>query len=79
MVSNAEIVRSRGRQVSGVIPLIWGVVTLEQGLRMTVGQAKPLVSAHTPPGAASWGLLPLAALAFARSLTEADEVAARRR
>jgi hypothetical protein len=37
----------------GLVPLMLGVVTLEQGLRVAIGRSKPLVTAHTPPGALS--------------------------
>ncbi len=57
----------------GLVHLMLGVVTLEQGLRVAAGRSKLLVTAHTPPGTLSRGLLPLAALVFARSLTEPDE------
>lgn len=61
----------------GHVPLMLSVVTLEQGLRVAIGRAKPLVTAHAPPGALSRVLLPLAALVFVRSLTEPDEAAGR--
>jgi hypothetical protein len=56
----------------GLVPLMLGVVTAEQLLRVGIGSAKPLVTAHTPPGALSKGLLPAAAVALAISLTESD-------
>jgi hypothetical protein len=52
----------------GLVPLMLTTVTLEQGLRVGIGQAKPLETEHAPPGAASWGVLPLAAAALAWSL-----------
>jgi hypothetical protein len=54
----------------GLVPLMLGVVTAEQLLRVGIGQLKPLTTTHTPPGALSWGLLPVAAGALAASLTE---------
>jgi hypothetical protein len=57
----------------GLVPLALGVVTAEQALRVGIGTSKPLVTARTPPGALSWGLLPAAAVALAASLTERDE------
>ena len=56
----------------GLIPLMLGVVTAEQALRVGIGTSKPLETSHTPPGALSWGLLPAAALGLAASLTERD-------
>jgi len=54
----------------GLIPLMLGVVTAEQALRVGIGTSKPLETSHTPPGALSWGLLPAAAVALAASLTD---------
>jgi hypothetical protein len=54
----------------GLVPLMLGVVTAEQFLRVGIGSAKPLTTAHTPPGALSKALLPAAAVALAMSLTE---------
>jgi hypothetical protein len=54
----------------GLVPLMLSVVTAEQLLRLGIGQLKPLTTTHTPPGAMSWGLLPVAAAALAASLTE---------
>ncbi len=60
----------------GLVPLMLGVVTAEQLLRVGIGMAKPLVTVRTPPGALSWALLPVAAAALAMSLTGGDELAA---
>jgi hypothetical protein len=57
----------------GLVPLMLGVVTAEQALRVGIGTSKPLVTARTPPGALSWGLLPAAAVALAASLTGAED------
>lgn len=54
----------------GLVPMMLGVVTTEQLLRVGIGRRKPLTTAHTPPGALSWGLLPAAAVALAASLTQ---------
>lgn len=53
----------------GLVPLMLAVVTLEQALRIGIGSAKPLVTEHTPPGAVSWILLPVLAVALVGSLT----------
>jgi hypothetical protein len=53
-----------------------GVVTAEQALRVGIGTSKPLVTARTPPGALSWGLLPAAAVALVASLTGRNELQA---
>ena len=53
----------------GLIPLMLGVVTAEQVLRLYVGQVKPIVSAHTPPGALSWVWVVIAGAAFVASLS----------
>ncbi len=58
----------------GLVPLMLGVVTAEQLLRLGIGLCKPLVTARTPPGALSWALLPVAAVALAMSLTAGDEI-----
>jgi hypothetical protein len=58
----------------GLVPLMLGVVTAEQLLRVGIGMSKPLVTARTPPGALSWGLLPAAAVTLAVSLTGSDEL-----
>jgi hypothetical protein len=57
----------------GLVPLMLGVVTAEQLLRVGIGTSKPLATAHTPPGALSRVLLPAAAVTLAISLTEGDE------
>jgi hypothetical protein len=53
----------------GLVPLMLAVVTLEQGLRIGIAQRKPLETEHAPPGALSWGVLPLAAAALAWSVS----------
>lgn len=58
----------------GLVPLMLGVVTAEQLLRLGIGMFKPLATARTPPGALSWGLLPVAAATLAMSLTAGDEL-----
>ena len=58
----------------GLVPLMLGVVTAEQLLRVGIGMSKPLVTARTPPGALSWALLPAAAATLAMSLTGGDEL-----
>lgn len=58
----------------GLVPLMLSVVTAEQLLRVAIGTSKPLVTARTPPGALSWGLLPVAAVTLAISLTEPEEL-----
>jgi hypothetical protein len=58
----------------GLVPLMLGVITAEQFLRVGIGTSKPLVTARTPPGALSWGLLPAAAVTLAISLTDPDEL-----
>ena len=60
----------------GLVPLMLGVVTAEQLLRVGIGMSKPLATVRTPPGALSWALLPVAAATLAMSLTEGDELAA---
>jgi hypothetical protein len=54
----------------GLVPLMLGVVTAEQALRVGIGRFKPLATAHTPPGALSRALLPASAAALAMSLNE---------
>jgi hypothetical protein len=54
----------------GLVPLMLGVVTAEQLLRVAIGTSKPLTTARPPPGALSKALLPAAAAALAISLTE---------
>ena len=53
----------------GLVPLMLATITLEQGLRIGIGQLKPLQTEHAPPGALSWGMLPLAAAALAWSVS----------
>jgi hypothetical protein len=53
----------------GLVPLMLLIVTLEQALRTAIGSYKPLVTAHTPPGALSWALLPLVAVTLIAALT----------
>jgi hypothetical protein len=60
----------------GLVPLMLGVVTAEQLLRVGIGRAKPLTTAHKPPGALSRVLLPAAAVTFAISLAGGDEAGA---
>ena len=57
----------------GLVPLMLGVVTAEQALRVGIGQFKPLVTAHTPPGALSKVVLPASAVALAMSLSQHEE------
>jgi hypothetical protein len=61
----------------GLVPLMLGVVTAEQALRVGIGRFKPLVTAHTPPGALSKAVLPAAAVALAMSLNQRQENATR--
>jgi hypothetical protein len=58
------------RRYRGLVPLMLGVVTAEQLLRVAIGKSKPLKTAHKPPGALSRVLLPAAAVALAISLTD---------
>jgi hypothetical protein len=60
----------------GLVPLMLGVVTAEQALRVGIGTSKPLVTARTPPGALSWGLLPAATVALVASLSGRNELQA---
>jgi hypothetical protein len=53
----------------GLVPLMLAMVTAEQGLRVGIGQLKPLQTEHRPPGALSWGMLPLAAASLAWSVS----------
>ncbi len=53
----------------GLVPLMWATVTAEQALRVGIGRRKKLVTAHTPPGAASRYLLSVSAAALVWSLT----------
>jgi len=64
------VVLSRYR---GLVPLMLGVVTAEQALRVGIGRFKPLATAHTPPGALSRVLLPASAIALAMSLNQTEE------
>jgi hypothetical protein len=57
----------------GLVPLMLGVVTAEQALRVGIGRFKPLATAHTPPGALSRVLLPASAVALAMSLNRHEE------
>jgi hypothetical protein len=57
----------------GLVPLMLGVVTAEQLLRVAIGTSKPLTTAHKPPGALSRVILPAAAVTLAVSLTEPDK------
>lgn len=61
----------------GLVPLMLGVVTAEQLLRVGIGMSKPLDTVRTPPGALSWALLPVASATLAMSLTGGDDLAAR--
>jgi hypothetical protein len=63
----------------GLTPLMLGVVTAEQFLRVAIGTFKPLQTAHRPPGALSWVLLPAAAVTLAASLTGRDQPGAAQR
>jgi hypothetical protein len=60
----------------GLVPLMLGVVTAEQLLRVGIGRSKPLATVRTPPGALSWAVLPASAAALAMSLTGGDDVGA---
>jgi hypothetical protein len=53
----------------GLVPLMLGVVTAEQLLRVAIGKSKPLATVRTPPGALSRVLLPAVAATLAVSLT----------
>jgi hypothetical protein len=59
----------------GLVPLMLGVVTAEQLLRLGIGTSKPLATVRTPPGALSRALLPAAAATLTMSLTGGDELA----
>jgi hypothetical protein len=61
------------RRYRGLVPLMLGVVTAEQLLRVAIGSSKPLTTAHKPPGALSRVILPAAAVTLAISLTEPDQ------
>jgi hypothetical protein len=60
----------------GLAPLMMLVVTVEQVLRVVVGQYKPIETAHTPPGALSKVLLPVMLIVTVIALVErrADRV-----
>jgi hypothetical protein len=58
----------------GLVPLMLGVVTAEQLLRVGIGRSKPLATVRTPPGALSWAVLPVAGATLAMSLTGDDEL-----
>ncbi len=64
------VVLSRYR---GLVPLMLGVVTAEQALRVGIGRFKPLETEHTPPGALSRVLLPASAVALAMSLNQRED------
>ena len=52
-----------------LIPFMYVLLILEILLRMLVGRIKPVVFAHTPPGAiGNWVILPLAVLMLVLSL-----------
>ena len=46
----------------GLVPLMIGVAMLDNLGRVLIGQSKPLVTLHTPPGALSWLVAPLCAV-----------------
>jgi hypothetical protein len=52
----------------GFVPLMVLGSLADNVLRVGIGQFKPLVTEHTPPGAASWLLIPLLAILLAMSL-----------
>jgi len=56
-----------------LVPLMLGVVTAEQLLRVAIGTSKPLATARTPPGALSRAMLPAVAVTLAVSLTEGQD------
>jgi len=56
----------------GLVPLMLGMVTAEQFVRVAIGMYKPLTTAHKPPGALSRLLLPAMAVTLVISLTERD-------
>jgi len=61
------------RRYRGLVPLMLGVILLEQVLRMLIGRRKPVTSVHTPPGVVGTRvLLPLAAALVVWSLTGRD-------
>lgn len=66
----------------GFVPLMIAASMLDNLQRVAIGQYKPLVTAHTPPGALSWAVAPLCAVLLVVALlptrrAEADEAAAR--
>jgi len=56
----------------GLVPLMVLGSLADNVLRVAVGQVKPLVTEHTPPGAASWILIPLLAVLLVVSLMPAQ-------
>lgn len=54
----------------GLAPLMMLVVTVEQALRVAIGQYKPIESVHTPPGALSKVLLPVMLILTVVALVE---------
>jgi hypothetical protein len=54
----------------GLAPLMMLVVTVEQVLRVVIGQYKPIESVHTPPGALSKVLLPIMLIVTLVALVE---------
>ncbi len=69
-----EIIRRQACPVTRPVVLDASIAPL---LRIGIGRFKPLVTAHTPPGAPSRALLPAPAVALAISLTEGNAPAAR--
>jgi len=60
-----------------LIPFMYVLLILEALLRMLVGRMKPVVFAHTPPGAiGNWVILLLAAVMLLLSLRREDAAAA---
>jgi hypothetical protein len=52
----------------GFVPLMLLGSLLDNVLRVVIGLSKPLVTAHTPPGALSWVLVPVLAVVLVVSL-----------
>ena len=52
----------------GLVPLMVLGSLLDNVLRVAIGQYKPLVTVHTPPGAVSWILIPALAVLLVVSL-----------
>jgi hypothetical protein len=52
----------------GLVPLMALGSLLDNVLRVAIGQYKPLVTVHTPPGAVSWILIPALAVLLVVSL-----------